>query len=355
MPMLHSPIPRSLLSCLAVLPGLIASSGCATRNAQLAEPMSQVVSAREYGFVRPANQSEKTKSASRTAQRRASNHNLWHQLQSDQPLGIASHPRVDSAVAQLKRNPRYLEQLTARAKPYLHLIVAELQDNGLPAELALLPEIESRFNPRAVSPMRAAGLWQFMPATGQAMGLEQNASYDGRHDVIASTRSAIAYLKQLNQQFDGDWALTLAAYNAGPARVRGAQRANQERDRPTDYWSLDLPAETRAYVPKLLAVAHLVAQPEHYNLTLPAVPNQPTVELVETNATLHFDELAEICHVPVATLRKLNPGFKGDRLAQDQPYTVVLPVGSRRHLLAHLRKTEQPALAGRARSQPSDS
>ncbi|EIC20728.1 transglycosylase SLT domain-containing protein [Thiorhodovibrio frisius] len=253
-----------------------------TRGSALADNMvdqpSRSVSAREYGFVRPAidpqtlAQNTQRRSARPGTSSRSISGDPWQRIRSGPSLGIAPNPRVSQSLKQLARNKKYLNQLADRASPYLHLILTELDRGGLPTELALLPEIESRYNPRAVSPMSAAGMWQFMPYTGKQMGLEQNGSYDARHDVLASTRGAVKYLTELNQTFDGDWALTLAAYNCGPARVQAAQRANKRAGKPTDYWSLDLPRETEDYVPKLLAVISMVQNPQRFGQRLPVLP-----------------------------------------------------------------------------------
>jgi membrane-bound lytic murein transglycosylase D len=211
---------------------------------------------------------------------------LWDRVRRGPSLGISHHARVDRAVQSLQRNPAYLTDLARRARPYLHVIVGELERAGMPTELALLPEVESRYNPRAVSPKSASGMWQFMPYTGTEMGLVQNGWYDGRNDILASTRGAIAYLKQLNDEFNGDWALALASYNAGPGRVRSAQRVNKARGKPTDFWSLNLPTETEQYVPKLLAIADLVRAPERYGMRMPPIENRPKLELVEARGQI---------------------------------------------------------------------
>ena len=156
------------------------------------------------------------------------------------------------------QHPTYLKNLFERAEPFLYYILNELEKRNMPTEIALLPAIESAYKPNAVSKSKASGLWQFIPSTGKHYGLKQNWWYDGRRDVIASTDGAIKYLKYLNNMFDGDWLHALAAYNSGEGRVMRAIKKNKREGKPTDFWSLALPKETRAYVPKLLALADIL-------------------------------------------------------------------------------------------------
>jgi membrane-bound lytic murein transglycosylase D len=322
--------------------GLAATlGGCATPSdptATLSGTPTFSVSAREYGYVRPALDVRIIGRADGQAQRRyfaGSGHwgggagdDLWDQVRHGERLGVSPHPRVERALRALQRNPDYLTDLTRRARPYLHLILAELERHGLPAELALLPEVESRYNPRAVSPKRATGMWQFMPYTGERMGLEQNGWYDGRNDILASTRGAIAYLKELHRELDGDWALALAGYNAGPGRVRAAQRANRAAGKPVDFWSLDLPSETEHYVPKLLALARLVREHAEHGLEMPAIANRPRLEVVEASAQIDLAEAATACGVSVAQLQQLNPGLKRGKTLPSGPHRVLVPAGT---------------------------
>lgn len=334
-----------------LLPVLAITAGCATQQPADTSYFDQprAVSAREYGYVRPAADVRVIGRESGIASRDGSG-DLWDRVRRGPRLDIDHHERVDRAVRALKRDGEYLTGLSRRARPYLHMIIGELERSGVPPELALLPEIESRYNPRAVSHMSATGMWQFMPYTGKEMGLEQNSWYDGRNDILASTRGAIAYLKLLNDEFDGDWALTLAAYNAGPARVQAAQRANKARGLPVDFWSLDLPTETERYVPKLLAVVSLVRHPSRHGVAMPRLENRPSLELVESRAQIDLDRAARICGVPVATLRNLNPGLKRGKTLPDGPHRVLVPAGTGNKLRTALAKSGElagPALAAR--------
>jgi membrane-bound lytic murein transglycosylase D len=239
---------------------------------------------------------------------------------------------VDAEVSRLKSNPGYLEQLSLRAGPYLHLIMDEIERRGMPAELALLPEIESRYNPRALSPKSAAGMWQFIPDTGRKYGLKQNGWYDGRKDIVASTHAALSYLQWLHGEFRGDWALALAGYNAGEGAVAAARRRNRNSGKGTDFWSLNLPSETEHYVPKLMAVAKLVRKPGRYGMRPPHIPNGPQLELVDTGRQMDLARAAKLSGLRLADLRRLNAGLKRGKTLPAGPHRLLVPIGSGRRL-----------------------
>ena len=308
------------------------TSGCASKPSTYQggyDPgldVPRTVSAREYGYVRPARDVRVIGDDTRLSYGGRNSEDLWDRVRHGPSLGISQNDRIDRAVSALKRNPTYLTDLARRARPYLHVIVGELERAGMPTELALLPEVESRYNPRAISPKSASGMWQFMPYTGTEMGLVQNGWYDGRNDILASTRGAIAYLTQLRDEFDGDWALALASYTAGPGRVRSAQRANKARGKPTDFWSLDLPQETRAYVPKLLALKKLIAQPTDYDLALPTIPDQPYFARVELGSQIDLARAAKLAQITMDELYRLNPGYNRWATAPDGPHHLLIPL-----------------------------
>ncbi len=258
--------------------------------------------------------------------------NLWGRVRARMGLGIKHNPRVDKEIRWLKSNPKYLEQLSARAKPYLHLIMREIERRGLPAELALLPEIESKYNPKALSHKYASGMWQFIPGTGRKYGLKQNAWYDGRNDIVASTRAALNYLQWLHREFRGDWALALAGYNAGEGAVAAARRNNRSRGQGTDFWSLSLPSETEHYVPKLLAVAKLVERPQRYGMRPPHIANGPQLELVDMGRQMDLASAAKLSGVRLADLRRLNSGLKQGKTRPAGPHQLLVPIGKGRTL-----------------------
>jgi membrane-bound lytic murein transglycosylase D len=303
-----------------------------------------MVSAREYGYVRPAVDVVVTERHSAGGQ--TTRGDLWARVRSGMSLDLHASPRIDSTLEGFRRDPQYLSKMSQYAKPYLYMIVAELERRDLPMELALLPHVESRFNPKATSPKAAAGIWQFMPATGREMGLRQDAWYDGRRDPLASTAAALNYLEQLNRRFDGDWALAMAAYNCGPGCIASAQTANRRNGRPTDFWSLNLPNETKQYVPKILATARLVAEPGRYGLALPPVPDRPHFEVVRGVQPLDLTSLASATGLPLYELQALNPGLKLGRTAPDGPGHVLVPAGAAQRIGKKIDKVQVlPAVA----------
>ena len=204
--------------------------------------------------------------------------------------------------------PDYLQRMTERSRKYLFHIVEELERRGMPTELALLPYIESAFNPQAVSSAKAAGMWQFMPATGTYFDLKQNAFRDDRRDVLASTRAALDYLQKLHGMF-GDWHLALAAYNWGEGSVARAIAKNEKQGLGSSYTELSMPAETRMYVPKLQAVKNIIANPQAFNAELPVIANHPYFQSVEITRDLDVALAAHLAGIREADFRALNPSL----------------------------------------------
>ncbi|MCB1679871.1 MAG: LysM peptidoglycan-binding domain-containing protein [Halioglobus sp.] len=252
---------------------------------------------------------------------------LWQRIRQRLSWSVQDNPQIERARDQFLRQPDYLPVVSQRAAYYLHYIVEEVEKRDLPMEIALLPLVESTLDPFASSHSHAAGLWQIMPATGRYLGLEQDWWYDGRRAVRDSTRGALDYLESLYSEFDGDWLLALAAYNSGKGRVARARRANDERGQPTDYWSLRLPRETRNYVPRLLALSQIVAQPDSFDLHIPTVPNAPAFEVAATGGQLELARAAELAGIELSTLRALNPGQLRWATSPDMAPELLLPVG----------------------------
>jgi membrane-bound lytic murein transglycosylase D len=251
--------------------------------------------------------------------------NLWQLLVDDFELSQIDHARIDAQVRWLKRYPRYLLGASENAEPYLYYISQQLDTHGMPSELALLPIVESAYRIKARSPYRAAGLWQFMPATGRGMGLRQDWWYDGRLDVIQSTQAAIEYLSRLHNEFD-DWLLALAAYNTGEGNVRKAIRRNKRRGKPTDYWSLDLARETDIYVPRLLAIAKVLEEQGAVEKKLHAIPNTPYFQVVDIGSQLEMARAAELADISGKELIRLNAAFKRWTTAPAGPHRLLIPV-----------------------------
>ncbi len=208
----------------------------------------------------------------------------------------------------------------------MYYIVDELEKAGIPTEIALLPIVESGFDPFGYSHGRASGPWQFIPSTGQMYGLDQTWWYDGRRDIIGSTQAAIAYLTRLHKMFDGDWLHALASYNSGEGTVRRAIRKNQKAGKPTDFWSLDLPRETRAYVPKLIALAKIIKNPEKYNYSTYFIPNKPYFDVVNIGGQLDLAQAAEMAGVSIDEVYLLNPGFNQWATSPDGPHRLLMPI-----------------------------
>jgi len=233
--------------------------------------------------------------------------------------------QIDVQLAWYANNPQYLERVFGRAVPYLHHIVQEIERRGMPLELALLPVVESAFEPYARSWATANGLWQFMPGTGERFGLKQDWWYDGRRDVMASTRAALDYLQYMHDEFFDDWLLAIAAYNCGEFRVQREVNANRAAGKGVDFFSLRLPSETKAYVPKLLAMRRLVANPEDYGIAFSPIPNEPYFARVDTGGQLDLTLAAELAGITLDEVYELNPGFH--RWATDPagPHFLLLP------------------------------
>jgi len=233
---------------------------------------------------------------------------------------------IDQQLRWYANNPDYLQRAFGRADLYLYHIVTELESRGMPLELALLPVVESAFEPYAYSRARATGLWQFIPGTGSRYGLRQDWWYDGRRDIVESTRAALDYLQSLHDEFNGDWLLAIAAYNCGELIVERSVAMNRAAGRPIEFWDLWLPKETRAYVPKLLAMGRLVRDPHAYGLEITPVANQPYFARVATGGQISLKVAAQIAGITPDELYELNPAFH--RWATDPvgPYYLLLPV-----------------------------
>jgi membrane-bound lytic murein transglycosylase D len=251
---------------------------------------------------------------------------VWERMLSLYAFPEVENERIDRELDWLLARPDYLARVQERAEPYLFNILEEIEAKNLPGELALLPVVESAFRPDAYSPAQAAGLWQFIPATGRLFGLKQNWWYDGRRDVFASTQAACDFLKDLSETFEGDWFLALASYNAGKGNVGRAIEKNRNRDLPTDYWSLPLPKETQDYVPRLLAVAKIFANADKYNIPLRPIANKPVFEPVEIGSQIDLSKAAEMAHLTMDEFHELNPGFNRSCTAPDGPHRLLIPV-----------------------------
>ncbi len=251
---------------------------------------------------------------------------LWQRIRSGFAMKDADNPRVAAELRFYSQRPQFMQRVGERATPYLHYIVEKVDRRGMPMEVALLPVVESAYQVFAYSHGRAAGIWQFIPGTGRHYGLQQTWWYDGRRDVIASTEAALNYLDRLQEMFDGDWELAFAAYNAGEGTVMRAIRRNRELGRPTDYWNLPLPRETRHYVPRLLAVKALVEDPRRHDIALPEIPDEPYLDVVDVGSQIDLALAAELAELDIDELYRLNPGFNRWATDPDGPHHLALPL-----------------------------
>ena len=262
---------------------------------------------------------------------------IWERVRDGYQLQdqIGINPRIEQQRLWFASNPAFVEKVGERSNPYIHYIVERLEERGMPMELALLPMIESAYNPFAYSPADAVGLWQFIPSTGRHFNLRQTSWYDGRRDVLASTNAAMNYLSRLHEMFNGDWLLALAAYNAGEGRVSRAIERNQKLGLPTDYWNLPLPDETRNYVPKLLALSQVIMTPQAYGVSLAPIANQPYFEKVELKQRMDLSRVAAMADLDEDELYQLNPAFKR-RITLDGPQHLLVPTDKAEMLAANL-------------------
>jgi len=249
---------------------------------------------------------------------------LWSRIRDGFQLPDLNDDLVQTQLNWYLARPDYVQRMTDRSQKYLYHIVAELETRHMPTELALLPFIESAYNPQALSVAKAAGMWQFVPDTGRDYNLKQNMFQDQRRDVLASTNAALDHLSRLHDMF-GDWYLALAAYNWGEGNVQRAIARNQAAGLPTDYESLKLPNETRNYVPKLQAVKDLIAHPELYNLTLPPIPNRPYFVTVKTSHDIDVDVAARLAGMTVDEFKALNPSFRQPLIVGSAGSPILLP------------------------------
>lgn len=253
---------------------------------------------------------------------------VWERIRRGMRLEGRDHPGIARDLEWYARHQAYLDRVAERAQPYLHLIVEEVEKRGMPSELALLPVVESAFQPFAYSHGRAAGIWQFVPGTGRRFGLKQTWWYDGRRDIARSTQAALDYLQFLNKEFQGDWLLALAAYNSGEGTVLRAQRNNSRKGKPTDFWSLDLPRETRGYVPKLLAISAIVADPAAYGIALKPIANEPYLAEVDVGSQIDLDLAAELAGISLDDMYRYNPAFNRWATDPDGPHTLLVPMAN---------------------------
>ena len=268
---------------------------------------------------------------------------IWERIRLELSITI---PKDQIAATSLYRERLYSNQtavnrISKSGQRYLFHTLTRAQELGLPVELALLPFVESEFDPYAKSVDGATGIWQFMPATGKEWGLKSNWWYDGKKDVLASTEAALQFLTYLNEKFDGDWLLAMAAYNTGPTRVNRAIRKNKREDRPVRFWDLNLPKETTAYVPKLLVLCELIKDPKAFDVNLPSIANRPYFERVKIPGQLDLMQAADLAGLKPETIYELNPGFNQWATDPSGPHYLLLPIGVSDRFMTQLESLDQ--------------
>jgi membrane-bound lytic murein transglycosylase D len=261
---------------------------------------------------------------------------IWERVRNGFGLSGYEHSRVDQALSWYVRNKKYLDRVTERAKPFFYYILQEIEKRHMPTEIALLPIVESAFQPFAYSPGRAAGLWQFIPETAKHYGLKLSWWYDGRRDVYLSTQAALDYLVHLQEHYEGKWLLALAAYNSGQGTVDRAIRKNLKQGKRTDFWSLHLPRETRGYVPKLLAVSALIGDPAAYHLTMNPIPNRPYFERINIGGQIDLALAAEMAGMSIEQLYTMNPAFNRWATDPNGPHYLIIPLKNADRFLNNL-------------------
>jgi membrane-bound lytic murein transglycosylase D len=261
---------------------------------------------------------------------------IWVRLRKGFTMKPLDSPQVEREIKWFVNNPEYMQRMMDRAKLYLYYIADEVEKRGMPMEIALLPAIESAYKPHAYSRARAVGLWQFMPRTGKLYGLKANWWYDGRRDVQASTQAALDYLEKLYNDFDGDWHLALAAYNAGEGKIGRMMKYNERKGKSTDYQFLKLKRETQHYVPKLMAMVSIVADPDKYGVKLASIPNEPYFTTVETGSQIDLGVVAKLVDMPVDDLHDINPGYTRWATDPNGPHQLLVPADKKDALIAGL-------------------
>jgi len=272
---------------------------------------------------------------------------LWARVR----RGFAMPDLDDALVAKWEQwyvsRPDYVARMIDRSRRYLYYIVVEVEQRHMPLEIALLPMVESAFNPNAISVSRASGIWQFMPATGTHYGLKQNFWFDSRRDVVAATESALTYLQKLHGDF-GDWQLALAGYNWGEGNVARAIARNQQSGLPTDYAGLRMPDETRNYLPKLQALKNIVRDPEKYGVQLSDIPDAPYFAVVKIARKIDVKVAAQLAEMPVDEFLYLNPQHNRPVIAGADEYALLLPIDKAELFAAKLQLTNQPLVSWQA-------
>ncbi|MED5348955.1 MAG: LysM peptidoglycan-binding domain-containing protein [Pseudomonadota bacterium] len=268
---------------------------------------------------------------------------IWERIRRELTIKIPDDQIAATSIyrERLYKNQSAVNRISKSGQRYLFHTLSRAQELDLPVELALLPFVESEFDPYAKSVDGATGIWQFMPATGKEWGLKSNWWYDGKKDVLASTEAALKFLSYLHQKFDEDWLLAMAAYNTGPARVNRAIKKNKTQDKGIRFWDLDLPKETTAYVPKLLVLCELISNPKSFEVNLPSIANRPYFQRVKIPGQLDLMQAADLAGLKPETIYELNPGFNQWATDPSGPHYLLLPIGVSDRFITQLESLDE--------------
>ena len=268
---------------------------------------------------------------------------IWERIRRELTIKIPDDQIAATSIyrERLYKNQSAVNRISKSGQRYLFHTLSRAQELDLPVELALLPFVESEFDPYAKSVDGATGIWQFMPATGKEWGLKSNWWYDGKKDVLASTEAALKFLSYLHQKFDEDWLLAMAAYNTGPTRVNRAIRKNKMQDKGIRFWDLDLPKETTAYVPKLLVLCELINNPKSFEVNLPSIANRPYFQRVKIPGQLDLMQAADLAGLKPETIYELNPGFNQWATDPSGPHYLLLPIGVSDRFITQLESLDE--------------
>ena len=268
---------------------------------------------------------------------------IWERIRRELTIKIPNDQIAATSIyrERLYKNQSAVNRISKSGQRYLFHTLSRAQELDLPVELALLPFVESEFDPYAKSVDGATGIWQFMPATGKEWGLKSNWWYDGKKDVLASTEAALKFLSYLHQKFDEDWLLAMAAYNTGPSRVNRAIRKNKMQDKGIRFWDLDLPKETTAYVPKLLVLCELINNPKSFEVNLPSIANRPYFQRVKIPGQLDLMQAADLAGLKPETIYELNPGFNQWATDPSGPHYLLLPIGVSDRFITQLESLDE--------------
>lgn len=355
--------------CILLSSGLLALAGCSPHHPSVAPSLSTAAKAQKANTTQPSTASKTVRTPSPYANTamesaadqvllmpyldssQAENPNLqasdlslngqsgmiWDRLRGGFSLSLDEPQSVRRELDAL--SPRSIERSLAQSSEYLYLVLDEVERRGMPAEIALLPLVESGYNPAAVSPGKAAGLWQFLPQTARNFGLKLTPNYDGRHDVLASTKAALDYLEHLGDMFGGDWLLALTAYNTGEGTLQRWIAQNRSLGKSTDFASLPIPPQTRRYIPRLMAMRSVIENPRRHGVELPAIPNRSVLDSVNVGGRLDLAEAADLADLSLAQVLRYNPAIQAQKNTAS-PGALLLPAVHARRLRQKLEGGE---------------